>query len=107
MEIYFFSKPYNEKEVVEKLEQLGFHKDKKHGGYSLGNFDFVVHLSDSERGRTQLQGFYLDDLWEKKKESKHYSTLEKLANIFHPERIVDPIVRDIFSEIAEKYSAEY
>ena len=57
---------------------------------------------NKEDPRVQIQGYYLDDVYEKGKDSEHYPTLEKIASILHPRRIIDPAFRDIFPELVEK-----
>ena len=96
-ELYFFGDPLNEEKAIKALRELGFRKELKHGGYRLGNF--IINFTDYRESRIQLQGKDVDDVFGKGKESRYYITLEQVARILCPKKIIDCGFSDMFPEL--------
>jgi hypothetical protein len=101
MEIFLIDRPYEHdvERIDAGLRKLGFAKGGISRGYELDYPGLIVNLTDAAEGKCQIQGDYLDDLCEKGKDSRHYSTLAKIVKLFRPGRIIDPGFRDIFPEL--------
>ena len=103
MEIYFYSKPYERKELVKKLEAIGFRESENELiGCEFPDESLWINFTDIKESRFQIQGYKLDEIYKMREKSKYYNRLKELAGVIKPHTIIDCCFRDIFPELVSK-----
>ena len=100
MAVYFFTKPYERQEVEKILDWIGLKKSENHHSYELSSDESLwINFTDLKEARFQIQGDYIKDIQKKGRESKYFSTLEKLSEALKPHKITNDGCQDIFPRL--------
>ncbi len=103
--IYFFLGPYDRKDIAKRVEGLGFRKEETFKGYEKGKTH--INLTDKNRGTVEIQFYDVERYIDIKKGSKQYKTLERLAEILHPNKITNAALTEIFQELPRRQAVGY
>jgi len=105
MSIYFFTKPYKERQkVVKMLEEIGFQESNDIRSCILPDESLWINFTDLKEARFQIQGQKDDVLKDGKYQLQpdYDPSLEKLSKTLKPHTIVNDGYQNVYPQLVVK-----